>query len=441
MKVPLTPPPFHELVSQAPVQWLLQSRDFTWLGAYGEQYLHWDDIVHRPPPPRLTTLQWWVALKLIRRPLLRRIPLVDTRGRTFSFAPVDVLWEAVSRIDQQAAGRIATADTVVNAALRDKYVMSSLIEESITSSQLEGASTSRRIAKEMLRTGRAPTDRSEQMIANNFRAMEFVRENAGDALTPDLVLEIQRIVTDGTLDAPADAGRLQQPGDTRVKVWGDNDQVLHTPPPAEELPARLKKMCEFANGGGKGYVHPVVRAVLLHFWLAYDHPFADGNGRTARILFYWSMLRQGYWLTEFLSISRILRKAPSKYARSFLLTETDDNDLTYFLLYHCEVVLRAIDELAAYVDRKAREVRDAERLVKSQGRLNHRQLDLVGHALRNPEASYTVESHRRSHGVVYQTARTDLLDLVELGLLEMAKAGKAFRFTPAPDLEGRLAQV
>jgi len=294
----------------------------------------------------------------------------------------------------------------------------------------------------MLRTGRAPKDRGEQMIANNFRAMEFVRENAGEPLTPGLVLEIQRIVTEGTLDDPADAGRLQQPGDVRVRVWGDNDQVLHTPPPAEELPERLGMMCVFANGGGgRAFVHPVVRSVLLHFWLAYDHPFADGNGRTARLLFYWSMLRQGYWLTEFLSISRILRKAPSKYARSFLLTETDDNDLTYFLLYHLRVILRAIDDLAAYVERKTKEVRAAERIVKSAGRLNHRQLDLVSHALRSPDAYYTVESHRRSHNVVYQTARTDLLDLVELGLLVLGKAGKAFRFTPAPDIEERLAQV
>jgi Fic family protein len=436
VKVPLTPPrlSFSGLGAAAVDRVLAAAVD-------DSAYLHWDDVFHRAAPEGLTTNEWWLALKFQRRSSRRRLALRPVTGPPFTFTLPDRALEMMHKVDQQAAGRIAASDTVMNPAMRDKYVLSSLAEEAITSSQLEGASTSRRVAKEMLRTGRPPRDKGEQMIANNFLAMQFVRDHIAEPLTPDLVLEIQRIVTEGTLDDSADAGRLQQPDDVRVRVWGDNDQVLHTPPPAEELPERLDAMCEFANGGGEGFVHPVARAILLHFWLGYDHPFADGNGRTARILFYWSMLRQGYWLTEFISISRILRGAPSKYARSFLLVETDDNDLTYFLLYHLEVVLRAIRDLMAYVERKSSEVRSAERLVKSAGRLNHRQLDLVSHALRNPDATYTVESHRRSHGVAYETARSDLLDLAGLGLLTQGKIGKAFRFSPAPDIEGRLRAV
>jgi hypothetical protein len=75
-------------------------------------------------------------------------------------------------------------------------------------------------------------------------------------------------------------------------------------------------------------VHPVLRAILLHFMIGYDHPFADGNGRTARALFYWSMARSGYWLMEYTSISHILRKAPARYMRAYLHTETDKNDTT-----------------------------------------------------------------------------------------------------------------
>lgn len=60
----------------------------------------------------------------------------------------------------------------------------------------------------------------------------------------------------------------------------------------------------------------MLRAILLHFWLAYDHPFEDGNGRTARSLFYWYMRTQGYWLVEYLLISNILRKAPAQYTRA-----------------------------------------------------------------------------------------------------------------------------
>lgn len=45
--------------------------------------------------------------------------------------------------------------------------------------------------------------------------------------------------------------------------------------------------------------------------IAYMHPFVDGNGRTARALFYWYMLKSGYWLTEYLSISRVIAKSKS----------------------------------------------------------------------------------------------------------------------------------
>lgn len=435
MKTPLAPPDLDDLLDRVGLEAAVHTH------ADDAKYLHWDDVFHRTPPDGLTRDLWWAALKVARITTRRRVPLQPLSGARFAFNLPDAVLEMLLKIDQQAAGRIAMSDQVLNPATRDKYVMSSLVEEAITSSQLEGASTSRRVAKDMLRSGRPATDRGEQMILNNFQAMQFVREHAREPLTPDLVGEIQRIVTEGTLDDPADAGQLQQPGDTRVRVWGDNDQVLHTPPPADELPARMRVMCDFANGSGEGFVHPVVRAVLLHFWLGYDHPFADGNGRTARILFYWAMLREGYWLTEFISISRILRQAPSKYARSFLLVETDDNDLTYFLLYHLRVVLRAIEDLTAYVERKSNEVRAAERIVKNAGRLNHRQLDLVSHALRNADASYTVESHRRSHNVAYETARSDLLDLAELGLLAQGKVGKAFRFTPVRDIEERLREV
>lgn len=161
--------------------------------------------------------------------------------------------------------------------------------------------------------------------------------------------------------------------------------------------------------------HSVVRAIALHFWMAYDHPFEDRNGRTARALFHWSMLSQGYWLAEFLSISRILLQAPAQYARSFLHTESDDNDLTYFLLYQLSVIRRAVEELRDYLARKMAEVRDAERLIKASAVLNHRRLAILSRAVRIADSRFSIASHRLSHRVSYETARTDLLDLERRG--------------------------
>lgn len=61
----------------------------------------------------------------------------------------------------------------------------------------------------------------------------------------------------------------------------------------------MTAMCAFPNGHlPDTFIHPAIRAIILHFWLGYDHPFVDGNGRTARALFYWAMLRQNYSLFE-----------------------------------------------------------------------------------------------------------------------------------------------
>jgi Fic family protein len=154
----------------------------------------------------------------------------------------------------------------------------------------------------MLRTARKPRDRGERMIANNYRALQFVREEMGDTLDLDALLELHRIVTEGTLDDPSAAGRLQRPGEVRVAMFDrdEDEQPIHVPPPAEELPERMRMLCEFANedGGDSRFIHPVVRAILLHFWLGYDHPFEDGNGRTARTLFSWLMQRQLALLTD-----------------------------------------------------------------------------------------------------------------------------------------------
>jgi Fic family protein len=325
------------------------------------------------------------------------------------------------------------------------YLVSSLMEEAIRSSQLEGATTSRAVAKELLRSGREPKDRSERMILNNYMALQYMREDIGAEITPEAVLELQRILTQGTLDNPDAAGRVQRPDEARVAVYDRvTGGLMHQPPPAEQLPQRLQALCRFANetGDKKGaFIHPVLRGILLHFWLAYDHPFEDGNGRTARALFYWYMRTRGYWLTEYLSISRILRKAPSQYARSFVLTETDERDTTYFVLYQLQVLQRSVQELHEHLRKKMDEVRSIERLVKGSANFNHRQLALLSNAVRDPSQRYTMQSHSASHNVTQETARSDLGHLTGLGLLEQRRDGRKHVFTAASDLTDRLKQL
>lgn len=165
----------------------------------------------------------------------------------------------------------------------------------------------------------------------------------------------------------------------------------------------------------------------------------DGNGRTARALFYREMLAQGYWLFEYVSISGLLLRAPVQYAMSFLRTETDTNDATYFLLYQLGIMRRAVEELLAYLARKMAEVRETASLLRRTD-LNNRQIALLTHALRHADGVYTVHSHATSHRVTRQSARNDLLDLEAGGFLQRRTIGRRFEFLPAQDLAAR-AQV
>lgn len=444
MKVPVPPPAAMEVLLARLAEDGRLTEALVSPSTADTDYRPWEWFFRHDPPAGLTREQWWAAVRLRRAQTARPTPFTMKDGTRFTYNLPDPLLRVIDDVSARARGQVELPEPIANAATRDRYLVRSLIEEAMTSSQLEGASTSRLRAKQMLREDRAPRDRSERMILNNYSAMQRVIELKDERLTPELVREIHRIVTDGTLDDPADAGRLQRPGEPRVRIYGTQteEQVLHVPPPAETLPERLETLCGFANDsdrpdGTVPYMPPLLRALTLHFMMGYDHYFADGNGRTSRAVFYWSMLRQGFFLTEFLSISRLLRKAPAKYARSFLLPEQDEGDLTYFFLAQAQVVVRAIDELDAYLARKIGQLREAARLLRDLG-LNHRQVALVETFLRNPSGSVTVEAHRTTHGVVPQTARTDLQDLERRGLLTSTKQGRKVMWFPARDLAQRV---
>jgi len=445
VKLPLTPPDVAQLIARDKPEQFIKLVSAIRSPVIEGAYLHWDELRHRKPPAGIPSAEeWWLGIKMARTSLYRTLDLLlDKNGKPFVFGLPEPVLVALHRIDRDAAGEIASAADIATPEQRDRYIWRSLVEEAITSSQLEGASTTRQVAKTMLQEGRKPRDRSERMIFNNYRAMELIRTFRDDPVTPERILELHRILTEDTL---ADAGRLRQTDDVRVENNRDGT-LIHQPPSRAELSERLKRLCKFANSTEttSPFIHPVIRAILVHFMIGHDHPFVDGNGRTARALFYWVMARQGYWLMEFLSISHVLRKAPSQYVRAYLHTETDDNDTTYFIIHQLDVIHKSITALHEYLDHAAKEQRSTEKLLtaspKLRDRLNHRQIALLTHALKHPGFRYRIEGHQRTHVTAYQTARSDLLALTESGLLSQSKSGKAYVFTAPEDLRKRIDKL
>ena len=442
MKIPESPPPLDEAIQHLgelhdATRLLFDARRDLMLQ---QRYLHWDDLRYRDPPEGLTRWSWWARLKLQRIAAARMLPdLCDVEDRPFYLVTTPSIERTLHRVDQAIAGGVEVPGRRDIRATGDRYLISSIMEEAITSSQLEGASTTRRVAKRMLREGRAPRTPDERMIWNNYHALQLARERLDRPLDLPLLLEIHARVTEGTLEEPAYAGRLRDTDDIQV-VYRPEGVVLHQPPPARSLEERLQRLFAFAARGPEDgpFLHPVLRAIAVHFQLAYEHPFVDGNGRVARILFYATLLRAGYWLAEYLSVSRILKDAPQQYARAFLLTETDGGDLTYFIVHQLGVLDRAIDELHTFIERRSRKSRDARKLARSLDGVNSRQIALLDHAIRHPDASYEIAVHQGYHAISYPTARADLLALADRGLLVHRKVGRKLVFFVADDLDRRL---
>ncbi|KAF1719242.1 Fic family protein [Pseudoxanthomonas wuyuanensis] len=439
MKLPVPAPQVTELIEQLgekAAQLLFRGIGPEVDGAYE----HWDKVRHRVPPEGLSSEAWWLGIRMARSTLARPLRLLDKHGSRFRVSLTDSMLRRLHYIDREAAGTIQGDD----GADHGRFLIRSLIEEAMTSSQLEGASTTRAVAKEMLSTGRQPRDTSERMIYNNHLAMQMIRSRGKRPFTVNEILELHSVLTDGTLDSQADCGRLRTAEDN-VVIYdrGSPPTLLHVPPPASQVRERLEALCAFANDKGEEeFLHPVVRAIAVHFQIGYDHPFVDGNGRTARALFYWSMMNSGYWLTEYLSISSVLKKHPGKYLKAYLHTESDGQDLSYFIAQQLEAIEGSIAAFHKYVAKKSEDDRRARALLRNATvggiSLNHRQRSLLANSLRDPDRAYTVASHQAAHSITYPTALNDLNNLLAAGLLQRIRVGKAHEYFPVVDLPARL---
>jgi len=436
MKVPVSPPSQEKLLE------LLKSGDVAKMALlFGQavgptdskgRYLHWDKLRHLAMPKGYDAELYWLAMRNAREKISRDLPFKDKQGAPFRFCIPDIVMRDILWISENATGAIKADSKISDPHTKQTYLINSLIEEAINSSQLEGASTTRQVAKDMLRSGRKPKDHSEKMILNNYNAMRFIREYKEETLTKSMICELHKIVTEDTLPTEdADKAGVFRGPDEDIRVYSLDDKLLHTPPSYQELDDRIQQLCDFVNAENENeasFIPPVIKAIVVHFMIGYDHPFVDGNGRTARALFYWVMAKEGYWLMEYISISRVLKQAPAQYMAAYLHTETDGNDVTYFIIHQLEVIKKSIADLHRYLTDKAGEYREAEKILKKSklnGLLNHRQLGLLKNALDNPGMEYTIKSHQNSHGIAYQTARTDLLALSDkYHLLKKYKVGK-----------------
>ena len=409
-----------------------------------QQYLHWRELKDTPPPPGLSSEEYWIATRLARQRSAIDTGLCDRTGKPFSFCIPASMQGMLFEIARLTSGKIRTGEIVSDPIQSSSYRSHSLTKEAAYSCRLDGATFDHAATREVLRFGdRQPETQSEQLAFNTLFAINKLRRLNTDELTPDHIIDINTWLTAELSNNPNQAGQLRNDHNNEsIFSEGTPGSDTHLAPPSKEISERLQTLCAFINGQSDMFVHPFLRAIIAHFMLLYDRPFLTANGATARALFYWLIRRQGYWLLEFVSISKVLFEQPNGYLDGFKSVQDDDNDLTYFLFQQLHTIFQAMDELEQYLREKEVEIAQIRKLIKgsdAETRLNLRQIILLKHALENPQVTYTIHGHAKAHGVGYLSAKSDLLALADkLCLLDKTPMAKIFTCQTPIDLRRRV---
>ena len=408
------------------------------------RYLHWNLLKWRVPQAEAKDI--WSAIKFKRTIQMKYIALACDKDNIFTYSTPHSMEAKLHKIIKVAGGSVgAIADNAASDKIQRKFLVSSLImEEAITSAQLEGASTTREVAKKMLEDEREPIDEDERMILNNFFLLKHAERSSKEDLTLDVILEFHRIATHLTSENNVVPGEFRE--DNGIYVEDDRGDIAHQPPSFEKIPLRLQSLCDFANADHSGmnggeFIPPVIKAIIIHFMIGYEHPFRDGNGRTARALFYWFMLKNEYELFRYISISKLLKDDPKGYGLSYMYTERDQNDLTYFIDFQLDIILAAFEELQSYLKSKTEEFNQVLQMLensKFSNLLNFVEKDLVKKGTKEPGRVFTVKEAANSYGLAENTARGYLNKLVNLKLLLPTKDGRTVLYFAPSDLMSRL---
>ena len=385
------------------------------------KYLYWSEFKYKPGFGQIEPEVLWTIVKINRNLSAEKIKLSDIAGFEFKYNLTPDIQQKLHEFDLNLGGRLG-GEEIIPSSDKNRYLISSIMEEAIASSQLEGAATTRKEAKKMLRQERKPKNRSEQMILNNYNTIRKLKESKGEKLTTELILEIHSSITKDTLSDPSQEGQFRKSND--IAVVSSSGDVVYIPPDFEHLEKIMKDFCIFANESNqKRFIHPVIRASILHFLIGYIHPFTDGNGRTARAIFYWYLLKEGYWLIEYMSISRMIIKSPVQYARAYLYSELDENDLTYFINYQLKTMGLAFDSLKEYISRKIQEKQELYNFKKIKN-INDRQIIILKLLSDEPKFTFSIKEIQNRFNTAYETARTDVMGLEKYGLIQKNIIGK-----------------
>jgi Fic family protein len=388
--------------------------------SFQDRYLNKIEIGFRLPG-EFNLSEVWQEIQEERKARGEILDLKDEKGTNFWYFNLKPLQAKLHQIDSRGRDSLYSH---IKPDIENELIFDSIIDEAWASIIIEGAFTTHKRAQELVRRNLTPKDKNELMMKNNHLAMTYILEHRESEFNIDLILKIHQIITQGTLDDPEYAGKFRN---DEVFIWDKTNTAIFKPMAAEKITPCLNNLVTWVNThSDEDFIHPIAKASIIHFYLVYVHPFFDGNGRTARALFYFYLLKNEYEFFKYFSISALIAKQREKYYKAIKDVEDYDNDVTYFLIYFSDVVSKSIDEIIAKIVKKYQADIISKNLDVRGIYLNKRQKKLVKVLMDQDHKNITTRRYEKIFKVSYGTARSDLNEMAENGLLQKRKIGKGF---------------
>lgn len=282
-------------------------------------------------------------------------------------------------------------------------------EESLATCTIEGAMSTLPETVKLVQ-GKEPINKSEKMISNNIKAISTVLES-GFEFTEDNILKLWKVISDDAVDNVSIQGEVYRNG--KVVVADGLGNVYFEAPDHERVPGMMRELVDFCNSDNLG-LDDYVKAIIIHYYFVYIHPFCDGNGRTARLLLQNWLIKSGLDKFKGISISSGVLKNKSMYYKSLQQSENAYNDITFSIIFYLETILDVLYEGCkgfGYGERHF-EMSDSQRKA-------------VTYLKKHKGSSITIDKYAEVYKVGTKVAGKELAELVDNKILD-TRFGKNF---------------
>ena len=352
-------------------------------------------------------------LALLKQDFYQALPLHDFEGNQM------VCLDSVVRVSLTAARVLLTPQQ--SARL---YGAKAMEEEIVSTFRIEQIDTSRESVRRIL-SGQAPKNDEEHRIYGMKLGLEFIADVSHTITEENLFRLYQMTIGDFLLEED----RLL-PGNLyrHDSVYIVGNKVEHTGLPWQRLPAYMAELVAFA--AEKATQNDLVKAAILHFALAYLHPYFDGNGRMARLLHLWYLVQRGYSSALFVPMSRFIEESRSRYYKAYTLVEQNQQissvlDVTPFLTYFAESVYSRLGEGQP----QPRTLQAFDEALR-QGKVTEKERALWQFVLTayGDEEFSTKRLEKDFGDAAYATIRSFVLKFERLGLLTSVRYGNRVKY-------------